>query len=156
MQHARKPRPFVGSLIAGIAMLVPLVALAIHEINAPPLILPSGEVDDAGQRSAGLFFLAAPFLYVFAVLLSFAAGQLFRHSGLRRLWQYVAVAALISLLIAAPVARTASHPEKLGWSDTLIAFLAVGSVLFACSGLGAACWWWFVVQPTNSRAEDYT
>jgi len=156
MQRSRKPRPFVASLVAGIAMLLPLAALAIHEIIAPSLILPSGEVDDAGQRSAGLFFLAAPFLYVVAVLLCFAAGQLFRRCGLRRLWQYVGVAALISLLIAAPVARAASHPEKFGWSDTLIAFLAIGSVLFACSALGAACWWWFAVQPTDFRGEHYT
>ena len=156
MQRTRKSRPFVGSLVAGIATLLPVAALAIHEINAPPLILPNREVDDAGQRSAGLFFLAAPFLYVFAVLLCFAAGQLFRRSGLRRLWQYVGVAALISLLIAAPVARAASHPEKFGWSDTLIAFFTIGSVLFVCSALGAACWWWFAVQPTDFRGEHYT
>lgn len=156
MQRVRKSRPFVGSLVAGIAMLAPLAVIAIHQINASPLISPSGEIDDAGQRSAGLFFLVAPYLYVFAVLLCFAAGQFFRRSGLRRLWQYLGVAALISLLTAAPVARAASQPERFGWSDTLVAFLAIGGVLSACSALGAACWWWFVVQPVNSSGEHYT
>jgi hypothetical protein len=155
MQRDRTARPF-GSFAAGLAMLMPVVALTIHQINAPALISASGDIDDAGQRSAGLILMALPLFYVFAVLLSFGAGQLLLRSGLRRLWHYIGFAALVALLIAAPVARASSQPEKFGWSDTLVAFLAFGAVFLACGGLGAACSWWFAVQPRSSSGERNT
>ena len=136
-------------------MLLPVAAVAIYEMNASAIVSPNGDIDDAGQRSAGLFFVALPFLYVFAVLLCFGAGQLLVRSGLRRLWHYLAAAAAVSLLIAAPAARVASYPEKFGWSDTLIAFLVIGVLLLTCTGLGVACWWWLAVHPRNFSAEDY-
>ena len=146
----RRPHPVLASFVAALAMIMPLAVMSFVEINSDPVGLPSGEIDDAGMRGAGLTILALPFIYIICVLLCHASGYILLRFGFRTLRQFLLFPLVVSVALGLLVSLALSNTTKIELADIAMSFLAVSSVLGAIGGVGAAVWWWLAVKPYNS------
>lgn len=141
MRHSRAPRPILASFLSGLVALVPLSMLALSELFAQPVILSTGEADDAAMRGSGLVLLALPFLYLVAVAVSFGAGYLLLRTNHRSLRAFLVAALAIAVLAGVCIAAMSAPLSKSSAVDLLLVF-ALTFALGATSALPAAgCWW---------------
>lgn len=150
MQLPSKPRPVLASFAAAAVALLPVLAMAVLEINTPPTgVFDPSQTDDAGYRGAGLAFAAAPFLYIAAVPVCYAIGALLASLGLRRLGEFLAGTVGVALLLGLITGLVLSAPLRFGLGDVLLS-VAVSVMLFLITALPAAvCWWFFALRPHN-------
>lgn len=153
MRLLSKPRPVLASFAAAAAALLPVLAMAVLEINTPPTgVVEPSQTDDAGYRGAGLALAAAPFLYIAAVPVCYAIGALLASLGLRRLGGFLAGTVGITLLLGLIAGLVLSAPLRFGLGDALLS-VAVSAMLFLITALPAAlCWWLFALRPLNPDA----
>ena len=148
MRYPTRPHPVAASYAAAFIVLLPILAMAASELYAEPTgSLDAEHVDDSGMRAVGLVFIAAPFMYLLAVPVSYAAGLLLMKLGLRRLRRFLAGAAAIALLTALVVGMGCAALAGSGSSQTL-QVIGIGAVFLVASTLPAAlCWWYLAVSP---------
>lgn len=146
----RRPHPVLASFVAALAMIVPLAVMCFVEINSAPLVLPSGEVDDAGMRGAGVMLLALPFIYMICVVLCHASGYILLRFGIRKLRQFLLFPLVVSVALGLLATLTLNGRSKIEATDIAIPFLTIAAVLGAIGCVGAAVWWWLAVKPYNS------
>lgn len=72
-------RPVLASLVAPVAALLPLLVLAVYEINAPVVVI-NGEADDSPQKALGLMLVCLPVIYV---VLALVVNASHRHERAR-------------------------------------------------------------------------
>jgi hypothetical protein len=148
MRYLTKPHPIFGSFAAAAISLLPVLAMAVVEINAVPSgVVDAGQNDDAGLRGAGLALAAAPFVYVIAVPVCYTVGMLLVSLGLRRLSGFLAGTVAIALILAIFAGLLIAAPSHFGVNDIVLS-IAVCTVLLLITALPAAlCWWFFAVSP---------
>lgn len=138
-----------GSFVAAAVALLPLLVVALSELYSTPSgVVSTEQVDDASYRGAGLFFAAAPFLYVATVPLCFIAGQTLLALRLSRLFQFLAgaVGGCILLSLLGALAFGVVHAS---FSDGLGFFVVLATLSVVSALPAAAAYWYLVVQPHN-------
>jgi hypothetical protein len=150
MRLPSKSRPVVASFVAAAVALLPILAMALFEITAaPPGVLDTNQLDDAGFRGAGLALAASPFLYIAAVPVCHVVGSVLVSLGFRRLGRFLAGTAVVAVLLGVIVGAILSAPSRFGLGDVALS-IAVSTFLFLVTALLAALSWWLLaVQPHN-------
>ncbi len=148
MRHSRASRPIIASFLSGVVALVPLSLIALSELVAQPVILSTGEADDAAIRGSGLVLLSLPFLYLVAVAASFGTGYLLLRSRYRSLHAFLLTAVGIAVLAAGVSAAVAAPLGSSSAVDFLLVF-AFTFALAATSVLPAAGCWWLLGAKAN-------
>lgn len=153
MRLLSKPRPVLASFVAAAVVLLPVLAMAVLEINTPPSgVVDPSQTDDAGYRGAGLALAAAPFLYIAAVPVCYAVGALLTSLGFRCLSRFLAGTVGVALLLGLITGLILSVPFHFGLGDVMLS-VAVSTMLFLITTLPAAlCWWFFALRPLNPDA----
>ena len=146
----RRPHPVIASFVSALAMIAPLAVMCLVEINSDPIVLPSGEVDDAGLRGAGVTLLALPFLYIFCVVLCHVSGYVLLRFGCRTLRPFALFPLLTAVVFVPLVTVTLNSSPKVGALDIVVSSLVVAAVFGTIGSVGAAIWWWLAVKPYNS------
>lgn len=143
-----KHRPVLASFVAAAIGLLPILAIAVFELNSPPsAVIDQSQTDDAGFRGAGLALAAAPFLYVVAVPVCYAVGALLASLGLRRLSHFLAGAAGVAVILGFMVGLLLSVPSQFGLGDVALS-VAASTMFFLIVVLPAAiCWWLLALWP---------
>ena len=145
----RRPRPVLASFVAALAMILPIAVMCFVEINSDPVVLPSGEVDDAGMRGAGVALLALPFIYMICVVLCHVSGYFLLRFGFRRLRHFVIFALAVSAVLGVMAGLNMGRSPKIELTNIAATFLLVAVVLGVIGSIGAAIWWWLAVKPYN-------
>jgi hypothetical protein len=141
MRHSRTARPVLASFVSGVVALVPLFALALSELFAQPVILATGEADDAAMRGSGLVLLSLPFIYLITVAVAFVSSYLLLQSRYKSLRAFLMAALAVAGMVALCIAAVAAPPGRSTALETLLVFVFT-FVLAAISSLPAAgCWW---------------
>ncbi len=134
-------RPVLASLAAPVAALLPLLVLAVYEINAPIVVI-NGEADDSPQKALSLMLIGFPVIYVVLALVAMVVGLAFIRIGFFSLRRFVLGASTLAVLLAVPFGVTFSYSAQRGLQDLAIA-LATFCGLFLLMALpGAVCWWY--------------
>jgi len=134
-------RPVLASLAAPVAALLPLLALAVYEINAPVVVI-DGEAYDSPQKALGLMLVGLLVIYVVLALIALIVGLAFIRIGLFSLRRFVLGASALAVLLAIPFGAAFSFSAQRGLQDLAIA-LATFCGLFLLMALpGAVCWWY--------------
>jgi hypothetical protein len=124
-------------LIAGIASVLPVLALAVYGLydyyHGEPSFLPGGAPDNDPIRASGAVFILSPiFAVTFAVYFA-AVRVLLRRFWTESLMTYLTVSAVISTVLATGMARD-SLQSSLGGAVT--AFAISFGLFFSCFALG--------------------
>ena len=146
------PHPIIGSIAAGAASLLPVVAMALYELYAEPSgIVDLEHMDDSRLRGAGLALIAAPFLYIIAVPVCYAIGTLLLSVGLRSFGGFMAGAISIGLILGIFAGLPLSSDRRFGLIDDVITVLitALGGLITVLPA--ALCWWLFVAAPLRKK-----
>lgn len=136
-----KLRPVLASFTAPIAALLPVLALAAYELNAPVVII-NGEADDAPQRALGLLLVGLPVIYVVLALVAFVAGWAFIRIGLVSLRRFILGASVLAVLLAIPFGLVGSNPSQYGLQDLALAITVFCGIFLLMAVPGAVCWWY--------------
>lgn len=134
-------RPVLASVAAPGAALLPLLALAVYELNSPVVIV-NGEADDAPQRALALLMVGLPIIYVVLAMLALVAGRMFIRFGLVSLRRFVLGASTLSVLLALPIGLIGSNPAQHGLQDLALALAAFCGLFLLMAVPGAVCWWY--------------
>lgn len=154
MRLFSKPRPLLGSFVAAAVALLPLLIMAVLEINSLPSdVVALDQIDDSGIRGAGLALAAAPFLYVVGVPVCFAFGRLLIVLGLRRLIGFMGGTAVIAILLGLAVGGIISSPARYGLSDAVLSVVVSIAIVAMVALPASLVWWLFAVHPHNLQFD---
>lgn len=148
MRHRHSCRPVLASLLSGAVALVPLTVLALSGLFAQPVILSTGEGDDAAMRGSGLILLSLPFVYMVAVTLALGLGYCLLRFGRASLRAFLIAALLVA--VAALVAAMAAATSKGSALDSLLVFAFTFALAAASTLPAASCWWLLATRGNNA------
>jgi len=148
MRYLVKPHPILGSFAAAGVSLLPLLAMALYEINAAPFgVVDATQNDDAGFRGAGLALAAAPFVYIVVVPVCYTVGRLLMSLGLRSLGGFLAGTVAIALILGIFAGLLFAAPSRFGLNDVVLSIVACTVLVLVTALPAALCWWFFAASP---------
>jgi len=160
MRLPYKPHQVLASFLAAGAALLPVLLMALSEIsNVPSGVVALAELDDAGDRGAGLVVAAMPFLYLVAVPICYAVGAMLHSFRPVRLRSFLAGATCIALVLGLVVGVPLGASARFDAKDLAIT-VGVTTMLSLVTVLPAAfCGWLVAVRlhnPAVSRMLRHT
>jgi hypothetical protein len=139
------PRTVVASLIAPVALLLPIVGLAIWEISNPMKIINS-DLNDAPLRAFGVFVITLPIIYVLLALLSHVVGMALLRFKIVSLLKFVGTSATLAGFLGVPVGLVLGSPRQFGPLDLLTTMAVIIGLFVFCALPGSMCWWYFAAR----------
>lgn len=150
---ARQPRPILASFVAAALALMPLLLMALTEVqSAPPGVVPLTDLDDAGTRGAALILAAMPVGYLGAVPVCYAAGALLVRLNLRSFAAFLAGAAGLAVLVGVGIGILLATPSRWGLQDLMGSMAGSCALLLAAALPASAAWWVLAGRSTMVRS----
>jgi hypothetical protein len=147
-------RPLLASLTSPMVALLPLASVAVHQLDAPTLLIGSGPAGETPLRAVGLVLMLFPVFYVLLALAAHAMAWGFLRLGLGSLRRFVLGAGVLAML-AAPLLAGIAHLA--GWPGAQRVLPAWGALTLLCllSALPSAACWWLLAGPGRARLSRH-